>query len=699
MESEKQHLKNLRVILQYNLLVILLVIFCLFYVIFFTKCIKYESKYTGSETTITGKITEFSLNGDKLKMMVSAKEDVIVTYYLASEEEKSTILNYIGIGKTVKLNGNLTLPKDNSIPNNFNYRNYLYQQKIFYLFAADNFEIIKDNNIIDKTKDYLIKRAYKLENSDYILALVLGDKALLSNEEYNLYQENGTSHLLAISGSHVSVLLAIFGIFLKKTRPIIKLSILSFILLFFSFVTSFQVAVSRAVIFFILNSLNKILNLNYSNLNVLVITACIILLFDPFAIYDLGFIYSFAVCGGIIYNQDKIKGNYLVRLLRLSFISFLFSMPISAYINYEINIMSILVNMIFVPWISTIVFPLAIVTYIIPIINPILSFTLNITSIMNELLAKFQLFINVPKMSILVVALLFILLVLSKKYWQSYLAIILVILFVKLSPKLDNNFYVYYLDVGQGDSSVLITPGSREAIMIDTGGLLSYQKEDWAKGNKGYNLSDNTIKFLKSLGITKLDYLIITHGDYDHAKEALNITKNFKVKRVILNCGEYNDLEQDIIKELDRKNIPHYSCISNLNIAKNRLYFLNTEDFGDENENSIVIYTKIDNVKLLFMADAGIKKETSILEKYNLSDIDIIKVGHHGSDTSSGKEFISSITPRNCVISVGENNRYGHPKESVLDTLKNYCNIYRTDLNKTVKVTINNGKYKIETGN
>ena len=100
---------------------------------------------------------------------------------------------------------------------------------------------------------------------------------------------------------------------------------------------------------------------------------------------------------------------------------------------------------------------------------------------------------------------------------------------------------------------------------------------------------------------------------------------------------------------------------------------------------------------MLFMGDAGVEKEKDILEKYNLNDIDILKVGHHGSNTSSSKEFISSINPRQCLISVGKNNRYGHPKESVVDTLDDYCNIYRTELSGSVEIKINNNNYKIKT--
>ena len=542
----------------------------------------------------------------------------------------------------------------------------------------------------------MIKRAYNLENGDYLLVLVLGDKSLISSDIYNNYQTNGTSHLLAISGSHVAVLLTIFSFLLKKVKDVPKIIILSIILLFFGFLTNFQAAVCRAIFFFIINQINKIGNFNYSNLQVLLFTAFIMLIINPFVIYDLGFIYSFIICGGIIYYSDKITGNYFIKMLKLSTISFLFSLPISACINYEVNITSILINMLFVPWISVIVFPLAIITFIFPFLNGFLSITLTITNFLNNLFVKFSLFINIPKTSFILIALLFIFIVLLKHNKKFFGGILVLLLVIKALPKLDSNYYIYYLDIGQGDSTILISPYQKDVVMIDTGGKITYESEDWEKSNKTYNLSDNTIKFLKSLGITRLDNLIITHGDMDHAGEAINLVNSFKVEKVTFNCGLYNDLEKELIKVLDKKKIKYYSCIRELNIDNNKLHFLQTKEYDNENDNSNVIYTELNGYKFMFMGDASGITEKEILNKYNLPDIDVLKAGHHGSKTSSSKEFIDTINPKYSIISVGKNNRYGHPNKEALDNLED-SKIYRTDQDGSIMFKIKNNKLKIKT--
>ena len=178
--------------------------------------------------------------------------------------------------------------------------------------------------------------------------------------------------------------------------------------------------------------------------------------------------------------------------------------------------------------------------------------------------------------------------------------------------------------------------------------------------------------------------------------EAVNLVNNFKVEKVVFNVGEYNKLEIDLIKILDKKKIKYYKGLKKLSIDKYKLQFLNTKVYDNENDNSNVIYFNYNNYKFLFMGDAGVKREKDILDKYNLKDIDFFKVGHHGSNTSSSKEFIESINPKYSLISVGKNNRYGHPNEEILDNLSK-SKIYRTDIDGSIEIKLNKNGYNIRT--
>ncbi|HPF83490.1 MAG TPA: ComEC/Rec2 family competence protein, partial [Bacilli bacterium] len=247
----------------------------------------------------------------------------------------------------------------------------------------------------------------------------------------------------------------------------------------------------------------------------------------------------------------------------------------------------------------------------------------------------------------------------------------------------NNDYKITYINVNQGDSTLLQL--KNKTILIDTG------------GNINYDISENIIiPYLDSLGIKKIDYLILTHGDYDHMGSSITLVNNFNIEKVIFNCGEFNELEQELIEVLDEKKIPYYSCIKELNIDDNKLYFLNNKDYENENDNSNVIYTELNGYRFLFMGDAGVNVEEDLLDRYNLKDIEVLKVGHHGSKTSSSKEFINGINPKYSIISVGKNNRYGHPNDNVLANLDG-SKIYRTDQDGSIMFKIKNNKLKIET--
>ena len=692
-------MRSLKQILQYNKLFAFLLIALTIYILLFTKIIKYKSNYNIKDTILSGSITSISINGNKLTLEINGKEKVIANYYIKTLEEKNNILKTLHHKDEILLEGTFKVPSSNTIFNNLNYKKYLYNKKIYYTFDISNYKVIKENNnLLYKIKDLIYKRAYNMNNNDYYLSFILGDKSLLSSEIYNNFQINGTSHLLALSGMHLNILLLAINVFFKNIKESIKIIITSIILIIYLFLTGISASLERAVIFYILKNINKYLNLRYSNIQILFICAFIILFLNPFMIYDIGFIYSFIICFGIFYYKGFIKGNYFIKLFKLSLITFLFSFPISIFINYEINLSSVFINMVFVPLVSVIVYPLALISFTFSFLNPVFNILIALTNTLSSLFTKLSIFINIPKVSILFIFLLYIFILLFKYNKRCILYLLITILIIKIIPRFDSNFYAYYLDVGQGDSAILIYPNKSKVVMLDTGGKLNYSEYEWMISSKKYNISNNVIKFLKSKGITKINYLILTHGDYDHIGEAINLVIKFKVEKVIFNCGSYNDLEKELIKALDKKNIKYYSCIKELNVDNNKLYFLQTKEYDNENDNSNVIYTKMNGYKFMFMADAGIEKEKDILGEYDISDIDVLKVGHHGSKTSSSRTFIDEINPKYSIISVGKNNRYGHPNKEVLNNLEN-SKIYRTDQNGSIMFKIKNNKLKIETCN
>ena len=139
--------------------------------------------------------------------------------------------------------------------------------------------------------------------------------------------------------------------------------------------------------------------------------------------------------------------------------------------------------------------------------------------------------------------------------------------------------------------------------------------------------------------------------------DSIYLINNYKVKNVVLNNDNFNELETNLIKELKKKKIKYYQNVEKIPISNNIITILNTKEYDNENDNSNVIYIELNNYNFMFMGDAGVDKEKDILERYNISNIDVLKVGHHGSKTSSSKSFINKINPKYSIISVAKNNR------------------------------------------
>ena len=693
-------LLKLRKILLCNYIYLILLFLVVIYLIIYITT--YDVKYIHNieDTTFKLKIVDYKIDGNQLTLNFDS--EVIGKYYFETLKAKENFNKTYSIGDILFVEGTLEIPKNNTVPNTFNYKKYLKYKKINYILKIDSFKkYFSNKNIFLKIKNYLYKRISNIKYNDYLYAFILGKSSYLGEEEYENYKINGVTHLFALSGLHVSL----FSLILLKLLERLKLNekvsfiVTSLFLLFFSFVASFTPSIFRAVIFFILSNINKIYYLFVKPKNILYLTFIILVIINPFYIFNIGFILSFTITFFILFfNEYNSVKSGIKSILIISLLSFLSSLPIIINMSYEINIISSINNIFFIPFVTNIVFPISIISVIIPkasyvlnILTTVMEYVSNISSNIINITIYFPYFNKI----LLVFYYLFLILFIKLKKKKYVLLIFLILLFLKIKPLFNRNAILYFLDVGQGDS-LLIRTKNNKSIMIDTGGSITYKKEKWELKNRNFDIEKSTIiPFIKSIGINKIDYLFLTHGDYDHMGEAINLVENFKVEKVIFNCGEFNNLEEELIKVLDKKKIKYYSCIKELNIDKNKLYFLQTKEFDNENDNSNVIYTELNGYKFMFMGDASITTEKEILNKYNLPDIDVLKVGHHGSKTSSSKEFINEVNPKYSIISVGKNNRYGHPNDSVLDNLED-SKIYRTDEDGSIMFKIKNNKLKIE---
>lgn len=669
-------MKKLKMILQSRYIFKILTILILIITIIYTKYYPFKSVFNTNDTEFIGIVEDYIIKDNQIKISLKSKERIIVTYKYTGK-----VFNNLSYGDKIKVTGVLKEPSTNNIFNNFNYKKYLYNKKIYYIIEASKIDKTQNNNNhIYTIKNLLYTRINSLKSSNYIKALLFGDNKL-DKEIKTSYQINGISHLFSVSGFHINFITSIIYFYLDRVtynKKIKYITVDIFLVLYLLLCNT--TSLLRCTVMNILLSINYLLKLDIKKIDIVLLTLILCITINPFIIYDIGFIYSYTISFFLILYKNKYKtNNKLLKIIYISLISFLVSLPINIYTSYEINFLSIILNIIIVPIVSLILLPLSLLTLIFPILDNILYL---ITSILEKIslytsnINIFKQILSKPSIILIIIYYLVIILILSKN--KHYYLILILLIFHKTIPLYNSNLEVVMFDVGEADSMLISTPSKKVNILIDTG--------------RGIDIN-NIIIYLKSIGISKLNYLIITHGDEDHIGGALYLIDNFKVDNVILNKGDYTELEVELITHLKNKNIKYTNNINKIPLLGSYMYLLNTKKFSNENDNSIVTYFEYQKYKFLFMGDSSSKTEEYLINNYNLTNISFLKVGHHGSNTSSSPLFINKITPKVSLISVGRNNLYHHPSKEVLTNLSNSV-IYRTDINKSIKIKINN-KVKI----
>lgn len=240
---------------------------------------------------------------------------------------------------------------------------------------------------------------------------------------------------------------------------------------------------------------------------------------------------------------------------------------------------------------------------------------------------------------------------------------------------------ILYLDVGQADSEIIFYKD--KLIIIDTGNS---------------NDSEKIISFLKDRNVTKIDYLIGTHIHEDHIGSMQYIVKEFEIENMYLPYNESNTsiYYKNLLIEVSNKNlmINEVEVGDKLNIEdlECEIKAVDNNEPKNANDASIVIEMSYKNYKFLFTGDATKKVED--LGTWN--DIDVLKVGHHGSDTSNSLAFIDTIKPEISIISVGKDNNYNLPKESTINRLENAgSKVYRTDIDGTIQIVVDENSYEL----
>lgn len=538
--------------------------------------------------------------------------------------------------------------------------------------------------------------------SGWLKALVLGDDGGLPEEVVELFQRWSLSHLLAISGLHIGLVAAILyyifaasGLFTKEKAQ----WAIAFLLPLYAFVAGGQPSVWRASLMTVLVILLYKVKASLKTSDIISIVFLLLLLISPTMMNNVGFQLSFVVSFGIILSQRWLgsSDSLFLTMLKLGFVSQMMILPLQISYFHQIQPLSILLNMIVVPYFSFFVIPVMFILFLllfIPLTAPIVVIVDRIFSVLHPLAVDFVFLIDayldyplIPGEGFIKLAPIYLLLfILFMNYLQQMkrirafvigTAMTGVLMLSALMPYLSDEGRVTMLDIGQGDAFIVELPYRKGVIFIDAGASFSF--ETMEPSSRVYKQVIGP--YLKHRGIRHIDAMFLSHEDLDHDGSLPFIAEEVSVGSVIIS-PIYEP--PPFVKEAVLKKGIEWDVMG---AGESR-------QFGDivfhaigplsktesANENSLILYTEIGGKSWMFTGDAGHPSERELLETYSGLTADILKVGHHGSKNSTEEQFVSQIAPEYALFSAGRNNRYGHPAPEVLDILrKNGAIMLRTD--------------------
>lgn len=565
------------------------------------------------------------------------------------------------IGDYVSIKGDKQELDFVTLESEFDFKEYLNKHGVYSELLVKDIEVKFYNPIrIHKFKENFL---YKFdENSRGIISSIL----FSGSKEGDLVEISSELHLMRLissSGIYLSffflILNKLISIFIKKDKIAQIVSIILFLpYLVFTFP---KFIVIKFFILKVIMWINRYpLKGRFRYLDILAFTGIIFLLFDYHLAYQDGFrlsyfipILSLLINDSFNFDKKIKKTLFLTLVISISFI------PFASNYYHEISIMSVPIQVVYTP-IYLVLFLLAVLSLIgIPLFSFISSYASIINKSLNFLSPIFikiyvHPFSEVATLlfELAVLILLFFLSIRLKPIYKAIGGFLLVTLSLYFSPILTLfSSYVSFINVGQGDSTLIKYKTS--TILIDTGGL---KNKDVA--------TEILIPYFKSKQIYEIDMLITTHEDFDHSGGVNSLIENYKVSSYVK----------------DYKSFP-----LNINGLVLNNYNVYPELWNEENDRSLVIGFNLNNLDYLIMGDAPIKIEKEIIKNNKSIPCDILKVGHHGSKTSTCEEFIKFLKPKYGIISCGKNNYYGHPHSQVLAVLNKYhVIIRRTDLESTI---------------
>ena len=711
----------------------------IFYVGFFNACFRVHStdglvSEANQKVTITGQAVSIPNSNDDLKTKfffeVSKVNDKNVKgKTLVTVNSDDGDFSEFQIGDYYQIKGNLRTPFKAGNPSQFDYGKYLRNFDTFTVFYANKQDCIAiDNKLSFKWKflqnlnvlrDRIVNvhsKYLKTPNLEILGGIVFGDDAVAPPDYIKAsFINSGLLHILAASGMNVAFIYGFWVFFMRRVRMPFKLTVISGmgVVIIYTLMTGLGASVIRAALMLLLILAGKLIDRDAHSVSLLAFVAMLMLIYNPAYINDVGFQLSFIVTFGILTTanvvfercKDSKIPDWLLGAVLIPVVAQIWVAPIQMFYFNTFSLYSVFANVLSMPFLSIISFG-GFVSSIIAIFAPftdkicmvfdfLLNYILHILVFISNFFASLphSLLTTIhPNILCIIVYYILILFITNsiRNGFTKKAAVISVSLLMFMCLTLINiparNLEIIAFDVQNADCFLIKTPANKYFI-IDTG----------RAGYRGSKAQANSIiiKYLKDRGIKNIEGMVITHFDNDHSGGAVDIMKNLNVKKVYINS----------FKDKSMTSVEIYKTLRSLKITtkipenNSTIYFekdLNLKsykaDLKEDNEKSVITLLTYKDFDMIFMGDAGIESFNE-LKKDIPSNVEVLKVGHHGGPNVVNEDMLKSLNSQVSIISTGPN-MFGHPNKGTLDILRK-TDIYRTDRHNSVKITSNGDAYNV----
>lgn len=705
-----------------------------------TSDASYRSAYTycGEEVQIKGEVLDdviessdyvrFELKTEKIDG--TKCEEKLSLIYFKKPDDNFTVPK---TGDVIESLCAISVPDGAMNTGGFSYASYLMTQKIYFSGVCDgetlsvvghNDHLIKDN--VRKFRNKCLsffENSFPQKEGAILKAYIVGDKNSLSEDESEIFSASGLSHVLAVSGMHVVIFISCLVSFLelikvsKQKQRILSAIAVIFFVMFTGASTS---SIRAAAMSFIAIYAKYIFKRSDSLTSLFFVAACFCFI-NPQIIFEASFMLSFGATFGILVFADRLMENFtklylniksrrirgfvrdIISLICVGISAQILTIPILVYLFKGFSSVSAIATLVVTPILTPMLVGGLLFTFTSFINSQIAHFFAGFTylcakslNFISEFFADFS-FSKVPfgmitpfiVMSYIIFLAIFYFILIHKSkvgyFTTLYSLVFLSLVYLGYSTSLINDAKVTFINVGEGDCSLISAYGNCD-ILIDSGG-----KE------KDYSIAENTVKpYLLQNGVKDIDFAIATHGHEDHVNGIIGLLDCFKVKNIIVPYGfGTTDAGGLLLEKAEEKGVPVIK-IKHGNVLKinddmkltavmpdDKIINFTADD--EENERSLVLKLSHGENTFLFTGDITSYSENYSVSKYkDLLDADVLKIAHHGSKYSTTDEFLKTVSPDFAYIPTGKN-MYGHPHNDVLERLKNNGTVYyRADMERDV---------------